>query len=922
MDKVAIMLIPNFWKSLFRPSGCRVRRHRWHVSSFSSLPAEVLEVRQLLSAAAPQMSLTLSGNNLALTSTDINNPTVSITRSGNFVVFTGSNGTQITYTNNGSIGTTQSIALGSLNSLTVNLGTGSDTIAIAGLSTTGNIVINGRQIGQANLSISSGSTNATIGGSIQANLGGETTTLAVLGSSVSTLTVAGSINVTEGGSGSQQVNLGSKLVVTGGVGVVDNGTGQSGFLINDGVTIGGNVSFDNSSSNVNGDTVQILSSSTAGVTSIGGTLSLALANSVFFGNTVTISGTGSLLPVTGATTITAGDGDDVIRLSNTWFKNTVTVNSRNSLPFGPTTPNEPDQVIVQGSRFDGATQIIMDGPYAALGLQTLNNTFSTIFNSTFSAQMTGPSAAAYLANAASTSTSPQLFFKSTATLTGGSPAGTLYVQGAYSGKLTTTSFTTTPPAVIKPRVSLTLSGNNLTLTSTDINNPTVTITRSGNFVVFTGSNNTQITYTNNGTTGTTQSIPLASLNNLTINLGTGLDIITISGLSTTGDISINGQAIGTANVSISAGAPSVTIGGSIQADFSGESAVLNVFGSGAGGGSLTVNGSINVYESGSGNKQINIAGPLAGSPTGGKLNVKGSLSVVDSGNGRSGMQVFSGVTIAGNVSFDNSVNNTYGNVIEIDSNSALSQTTSIGGSLTLALSNAAYSGDSVKIIGNQAASPTLAVTGATDITTGGGNDNIRLENVWFKNSVKVDSGTSLSFSSSTPNEPDQVVLLGSEIDGATTMILSGPYAALGIGTVVGSNPVVILGAFSALMVGPNASVFLSNATSTTTRPQVLFASTASFTGGSPAGTIFFQGFVSVNASKLTLTNFTRVNSTTVTTGEVSTVQVTDPVIISPFVSFSGGAVPATGYLELRWPDGSGGDTSISLEPSRDVSLSG
>jgi hypothetical protein len=791
------------WKSWFASIGRRPRRRK-SPQFFGSLivAADVLETRLLLSSAAPQMSLTLQSGNLTLTSTDINNPNVTISRSGSFVVFAGANGTQITYTNNGSTGTTQSIPVASVGNLTINLGSGSDTISMSGLSVVGNVTVNGQQTGVANVAISAGTPNVTIGGSIVANFGGEAATFGVFGSANGggNLTVNGSVNFTESGSGTQQVNLygppannplGGKLAIKGNVAIVDTGTGTSGLTIDDGVTIGGNVSFDNSTNNVNSDIIQIFSNSNAfGVTSIGGSLALELADSPYYGNTVEISGTGSQLPVTGPTTITSGGGGDNIQLLDVWFKNTVTVDADGNLAY------VPDQVVVQGSRFDSATQVTETGPYAELGLGTLSSFAATVFNSTLSAQMTGPSAVAFLSNP--TSTGNQVVFNSTAAFTGGSPVGSLVVQGHYfvgAGKQTLTNFKVQSPPAVTPKVSLTTQSNNVTLTSTDINNPDVTITRSGNFVVFTGVNGTQITYTNNGSTGTTQSIALPSMGNLTINLGTGFDIFTMSGVSLTGNVTVNGQATGGANVLISAATPSVTIGGSIH-------------------------------------------------PAGGKLAIKGNVTVLDTGDGNSGLLIGNGVAIGGNVSYDNSANTVYGDNVQILSNSQAFGTTSIGGNLALSLSSAVYSGDSVVVSGT---GTQLVVTGATNIDTGSGSDMIQLLTALFKKSVTVNSGISPSFS------PDTIVVQGSQFSGPATMTLSGPYAQLGLGTVASYGTDVFNGAFSATLSGPNAAIYVSNPNSTSN--AVIFNSTASMVGGTPAGTLFIQGLWFVGAGKLTRTNF-------------------------------------------------------------------
>jgi hypothetical protein len=449
--KILSMRLLTLWKLVLRPTGRTLRRRPLRSNFVESLSAEVLEVRQMLSSGAPQMTLTAQatsgGTNVILTSTDANNPNLTITRSGNFVVFSGSNGTQITFTGNGSTGTTQSLPIATVNNLTINLGAGSDTLTISGLNVAGDVSINGQPCGVASVSIFAGLPNVTIGGSILANFGGEAATFNVFGSGNGggSLTVNGSVNVTEGGTGNQQVNLfgppannplGGQLAIHGGVSVLDTGNGQSGLRIDDGVTIGGNVSFNNSANTVNADDVEIFSNSAAfGMTTIGGTLALSLSYAAYHGDTVLIQGTGAQLPVTGAVTINSNGGGDTIRLLNTRFKNTVTVDTGSSPSF------TPDTVIVQGARFDGAAKVTTSGPGAALGLGTDATFVPTVFNSTFAALMTGPSASIFLSNP--TSTGNEVIFNSTAAFTGGSPAGTLFVQGHFfvgAGKLTRVNF--------------------------------------------------------------------------------------------------------------------------------------------------------------------------------------------------------------------------------------------------------------------------------------------------------------------------------------------------------------------------------------------------------------------------------------------------------------------------------------------------
>ncbi|HEY3965537.1 MAG TPA: hypothetical protein VGM05_13355 [Planctomycetaceae bacterium] len=843
------MNLLSLWNSMFQSSRRPVRRKTANESRFGFIAAEVLEFRELLAAAVvPNITLTVQGSNLTLASTDVNNPNFTVTRSGNSVVVTGLNGTTIT--NGTKVAASQTVVLAAVNNLTVNLGTGSDTATITGLSVTGNITINGQSSGIANLAISAGAPSVVIGGSIQANLGGEAATFNLFGSpnGGGSLTVNGSVNVTEAGAGAKQVNLygppasnptGGKLIVKGGVGVVDTGTGQSGLRIDDGVTIGGNVSYDNSTNTVNGDNVQIYSNSNSfGTTSIAGSLTLALSQSVYHGNVVVIEGFGASLAVTGAVKITSGGGSDSVQLMNDWFKSTTQINTGINPSFSR------DIVGINGSRFDGAVTISETGPYAELDLGTNAQFGPTTFNGTFAAALTGASSTVLLSNA--TSTVNQVVFNSTAAITGGTPFGTLLVQGNYmmkSGKLATTNFNkpATAPAIV-PDVTLVVQGSNVTLTSADINNHNFTITRSGNSIVVTGLNGTVIT---NGTkVAATQTVVLAAVNNLTINLGTGNDTVAITGLSVTGNITINGQSSGMANVEISAGTPNVVIGGSIQANLGGEAGTVGVFGSFNGGGSLTVNGSVNITEGGAGAKQVNIYGPPANNPTGGKLAVKGNITVLDTGSGQSNLHIDDGVTIGGNVSYNNSANTVGGDNVQIYSNSISFGTTSIAGSLTLALSQSVYQGDVVIVEGF---GTSLPVTGAVNIASGAGNDSIQLMNDWFKSTTQINTGTNPSFSR------DIVGINGSRFDGAVTISETGPYAELDLGTNSQFGPTTFNSTFAAGLTGASSTVLLSNAASTVN--QVVFNSTAALTGGTPFGTLVIQGKYGMKSGKITKTNF-------------------------------------------------------------------
>ena len=229
---------------------------------------------------------------------------------------------------------------------------------------------------------------------------------------------------------------GGKLIIKGGVTVLDMGTGMSGLRIDDGVTIGGNVSFDNSANVVGADNVQIYSNSNAyGTTSIAGTLTLALSQAVYQSDLVLIQGFGTPLTVTGAVIINSGAGADSIELANDWFKSTVAVNTGTSPSF------RRDVVSIDGSRFNGATTVSEIGPNAELDLGTNAQFASTYFNSTFTALVTGASTKVFLSNA--TSAVNEVVFNSTAKFTGGAPFATLVIQGKFfagTGKFTKTNF--------------------------------------------------------------------------------------------------------------------------------------------------------------------------------------------------------------------------------------------------------------------------------------------------------------------------------------------------------------------------------------------------------------------------------------------------------------------------------------------------
>ncbi len=211
------MWVPNWikslrWKSLFRASRSRLRRHRPNFVP-TSLTAEVLEQRTLLSN---NVTAALSGTALALTS-DTGANSVNVYRlNASQVEIDGVSGTTI----NGVASVT--FALSSVSGITVNLGSGDDTYHIfsaAGKPAlnigTGGILFEGASGGGTGdqLAVYNDSSNAmTIGGNITvqghtsgselAHSGSTTSEFDLYTGSNGNLTVNGSVSADQSGSGS------------------------------------------------------------------------------------------------------------------------------------------------------------------------------------------------------------------------------------------------------------------------------------------------------------------------------------------------------------------------------------------------------------------------------------------------------------------------------------------------------------------------------------------------------------------------------------------------------------------------------------------------------------------------------------------------------------------------------------------------
>ena len=814
--------------------------------------AQVLESRRLL-AAIGNLTLLNTAGALSLSSTDINDVEVSIYRSGTNVVFEGGQNTTITLGT--SVRATQTISLATANSLTLNLGRGISKVSVEGLSLTGDLRLNNGTNGVTGASIvtvNAGATNTSIGGSIVANLGSTNSIFNLYGSRNfgGNMTVGGSVQITQAGAGDKQVNLagplannpsGGRLTINGDVNVLDTGNGYSGLHVDAGVTIGGGLSFDNSLNTVNGNAIEILSNSQSfGTTSIAKTLTLKTSKALYEGSTVQIEAIGTPLAVGGIATIATGSGADVVELRNTRFVNTLALNVGSSPDYAR------DLMQIDGSTFTLGVTLTSSGSEARLNIGTDLAYAPTVFNSTLSVYMNGPAAEIYLSNAGALV--PMFVAKSNLSLIGGTPAGTYYVQGpisVVSTKFTRSNFNTTPPVIASPLVRASLANGVLTIASTDAQDPAVTVRRSGTRVVIEGRNGTRVAY---GTsTATSQSILLSTVSGLILNLGTGINDVQVTGLNISGNLTIN-QTSGQSLVSINAIPGNTTISGQVQANLQNSKATLNIFGSTDFGGNLTINGGLNVTAASAGTVQVNLAGPLAGNPNGGLLAIKQGVTFNSTGKGDSGLHIDAGVTITGNVLFDNSLNDVGSSLFELLSSPGIFGETSVSGTLTVRTSQSPYSLDEVDIL---AINAPLTVGGAVAITGGRGPDEVLLQNVLFNSTTLIDVGDSPAY------YPNVVTIDAGTFQGAFTHSSTGNRSRLNLGTDATFLPTYFNNTLTASMTGPSAEILVSNPFSLQT--QVFFARLVTLTGGTPNGTFLLNGLYSLSPLNLRTTRFDVVN---------------------------------------------------------------
>ena len=294
-----------------------------------------------------------------------------------------------------------------------------------------------------------------------------------------------------------------------------------------------------------------------------------------------------------------------------------------------------------------------------------------------------------------------------------------------------------------------------------------------------------------------------------------------------------------------------------------------------------------VHASSSGNLNVGLLGvTITDSGTGSHFNeiytdntgsvfIKGSVVVTDLGSGanesefeieaRGEEEEFGGgnITICGSVVYSNALNKAGHDDVFIDADTSDgSGVVTIKGAVTLLLAHNAADGNRVEMGGDFDESETqVTIGGPVLITSGAGTDDIEINSVLFNSLVTINTGTN-----PVPGEEstgDEVEIAGSQFNGAVTIIMSGPGAAIEVNSEfkddTGFPPTVFNGPFVAIMRGPGASIFLSNDSDSGT--PVVFNSIFEVIGGIggfPAGTVFIQGPVHFAFSPI-LINFDEVS---------------------------------------------------------------
>ena len=216
----------------------------------------------------------------------------------------------------------------------------------------------------------------------------------------------------------------SPVTIAGSVNMLDNGTGHNQLTIsaaanNSGISIGGDVNY-NDGANLTGRSTVDFHGDTSLVNSIvtiGGSLTIRMAgtagsaadnqgadhNFAHLGNANSNPGYG--LVVNGTALIDGGNGRDVVMLQQAQLKMGGTID----LQGNPGTAGSNDVLLINGSAIGGNLAVSMSGPNALLSINSGVAFQPDLFSGAFTANLTGDHPLAYIADGSGVGFSPVTF---------------------------------------------------------------------------------------------------------------------------------------------------------------------------------------------------------------------------------------------------------------------------------------------------------------------------------------------------------------------------------------------------------------------------------------------------------------------------------------------------------------------------------
>ena len=323
--------------------------------------------------------------------------------------------------------------------------------------------------------------------------------------------------------------------------------------------------------------------------------------------------------------------------------------------------------------------------------------------------------------------------------------------------------------------------------------------------------------------------------------------------SSTGSLSTTGQIVIVATNNSSG--PSIGVSNGIDTESAQSSGSLSALGLkiidsgsdlqtnfvGSGGAAISIGAmGITIVGSGSGVHHNNIFSFFDNSP----ITVAGSVNVTDAGSGHSEFYLSdnspnSGITIAGNVMYNNSHNMTAYSYVFIGGDQAQSNSAvTIKGALAVYLAqtvgtasdSAGFSGNSIQIGLESATGYGTIINGFTSIVGGNGKDWVAIF------SAQLNQGASINLQSNSATGSDYLEIYGSVFGGGLTAVLTGDNAKIDINN-FSDQATTITGLFYAIMPGSHPVISVAAIAGFGDIP-VAFNGTARIVGTAGQGGLF------------------------------------------------------------------------------------